>query len=88
MILITLIAPPATFFDTCRTQLFIMTIETTITGVEERDATDGTNHRRRITDIAQPLDYVAQELVGEFVESQQRTAAPQQSFIKKLLSLD
>jgi len=65
-----------------------MTIDTTIRGVEEIEATDSTDRRRRKTDIAQPLDYVAQELVGEFIENQQQTARPQDSFIKKLLSLD
>ena len=65
-----------------------MTIDTTIRGVEGIEVTESTDRRRRKTDIAQPLDYVAKELVGEFIENQQRTAQPQNSFIKKLLSLD
>jgi hypothetical protein len=40
-----------------------MKVDTTITAIEELGITDGTNRRRRITDIAQPLDYVAKVLV-------------------------
>ena len=64
-----------------------MTEYSTITKIEGRDVNADTN-RRRITDNAQPLDYVTKELVSEFIESQPRTAQPQKSFIQKILKVD
>jgi hypothetical protein len=61
-----------------------MNVDTTITAVEELEITDGSNRRRRITDIAQPLDYVAKVLVRDFIRNQQRIAAPQKSFFEQI----
>jgi hypothetical protein len=61
-----------------------MNIDPTITAVEELEITDGTNRRRRITDIAQPLDYVAKVLVRDFIRNQQRIAPPQNSFFEQM----
>jgi hypothetical protein len=61
-----------------------MNIDTTITAVEELEITDGTNRRRRITDIAEPLDYVAKVLVRDFIRNQQRIAPPQKPFFEKM----
>jgi hypothetical protein len=64
-----------------------MTEYSTITKIEGRDVTASTN-RRRITDRAQPLDYVTKELVSDFIESQPRTAQPLKSFIQKMLKVE
>jgi hypothetical protein len=64
-----------------------MNIDPTITAVEELEITDGSNRRRRITDIAQPLDYVAKVLVRDFIRNQQRIAPPQKSFFEKMLKI-
>jgi len=70
-----------------------MTVNTTRKRREERDITDGsgqkritdiTNQRRRKTDINQPLDCEAEELVRKYIENQQRTALTEQSFIHRL----
>ena len=74
--------------------MFTMTVNTTRKGREELDITDGnsrqkritdiTNQRRRKTDINQPLDYEAEELVKKYIENQQRTTLTEQSFIHRL----
>ena len=74
--------------------MFTMTVNTTRKRREELDITDGSNrqkwktditaHRRRKTDISQPLDYESEELVKKYIENQQRTALTEQSFIHKL----
>jgi len=64
-----------------------MTDYSTNTGVEGHKVTDN-NNRRRSTDLAQPLDYVTQELVSEFIENQQQMTPPLKSFIQKLLQED
>ncbi len=64
-----------------------MTDYATNTGVEGHKVTDN-NNRRRSTDLAQPLDYVTQELVSEFIENQQQMTPPLKSFIQKLLQED
>ena len=63
-------------------------VDTTIIEMEEADATDGIDQRRRKTDMSQPLDYVAKELVSEFIENAQRQALPSKSFIQKLFHLN
>ena len=63
-----------------------MTDYSTNTGVEGHKDTN--NNRRRSTDFAPSLDYVTKELVSEFIENQQQTAAPEKSFIQKLLQED
>jgi hypothetical protein len=64
-----------------------MTKYSTITGKEGRDVNASSN-RRRITDKAQPLDYVTKGLVSDFIDSQPRTAQPLKSFIQKMLKVD
>ena len=83
----TLIAPLTGYFDARLNKLFTMNVDTTITTVEELEIIDGANRRRRITDIAQPLEYVAKVLVREFIRDQQRIAPPQNSFFEKLLKM-
>jgi hypothetical protein len=62
------------------TWLFAMTVDTARKGMDEHDVTD---HRRRKTDITQPLDYATEELVKEYIESQQRPASfPKSLFLK------
>jgi hypothetical protein len=61
-----------------------MTEYSIITKREGRDVGAGTN-RRRITDKAQPLDYVTKELVSDFIDSQPRTSQPLKSFFQKML---
>ena len=53
-----------------------MTVDIARKGFKEFDITDSTNYRRRKTDIiqldvTQPLDYETEELVEEYIESQQ-----------------
>jgi hypothetical protein len=64
-----------------------MNIDPTITAVEELEITDGILQRRRKTDIAEPLDYVAKVLVRDFIRNQQRIALPQKSFFEKMLKI-
>jgi len=60
-----------------------MTIDTTKKGMQQHDVTDVTDHRRRKTDITQPLDYETEELVKEYIESQQRRPSfPRSLFLK------
>jgi hypothetical protein len=60
-----------------------MTVDTTRKGMKEHDVTDGTDHRRRKTDVTQPLDYETEELVKEYIESQQRPPSfPKSLFLK------
>jgi hypothetical protein len=66
-----------------------MNIDTTNTGVEELDFTEDSDRRRRKSDTVPPLDYVAKEMVNEFIEYQQEAAPPpEKSFVKKLFGLD
>ena len=48
-----------------------MSVDTMRKGSEKLDTTIGNKRWRRKTDITQPLDYEAKELVKEFIESQQ-----------------
>jgi len=68
------------------TGLFTMIVDTTRNGMEELGVTDGTNRRRRVTDIIQPLDYETEELVKEYIECQQRPEPRLKSFIQKLFN--
>ncbi len=56
-------------------------------GTEGLEATDSSG-RRLDTDIAQPLDYVAEECTGEQIEKQQRAQPRQKTLIKKLFNKD
>lgn len=65
------------------TWLFTMTVDTTRKGIDEYDVTEATDQRRRKTDFTQPLDYETEELVKEYIESQQRPASfPKSLFLK------
>ena len=64
-----------------------MTDYSTMTRREE-SKTSVNNNRRRITDKAQPLDYVTKELVSDFIESQPRDEQPLKSFFQKILRAD
>jgi hypothetical protein len=60
-----------------------MTVDTASKGMDEHDVTEITDHRRRKADITQPLDYETEELVKEYIESQQRPASfPKSLFLK------
>ena len=70
-----------------------MNVDTIRKGMEEFDITDGTNHRRRKTDITppditQPLDYETEELVTESIESQQQPPVVSQSILLKLFNVN
>lgn len=65
-----------------------MSVDTTRKGMEELDVTDGTEPRRRKTDITQPLDYETEELVKEYIESQQRPPSFPKSLFLKLFKLN
>ncbi len=57
------------------------------TGKENLDTAEHAN-RRRVTDILQPLDYVTNDLVGDFIDSHRRAEPPTKSFFGKLLNLE
>ena len=64
-----------------------MTEYSTMTRREESE-TSATNNRRRITDKAQPLDYVTKELVSDFIESRPTDSQSQKTFFQKILKAD
>jgi hypothetical protein len=61
-----------------------MSVDTMRKGSEKLDTTIGNKRWRRKTDITQPLDYEAKELVKEFIESQQRPTSFPQFVLPKL----
>ena len=53
---------------------------------ERREINEDTP-RRRSTDLPQPLDYPTRELVRDIVDGEPSARAPQESLLRKLLSL-
>jgi len=70
-----------------------MIVDTIRKEMEELEVTDGTNLRRRKTDITppditQPLDYETEKRVTEYVESRQQTPPVLDSILLKLFNVN